>query len=254
MILFLPGMVGVLSFLLVDLSTLIALIPSPPGTQIPTIPALKLLSLIQPTLILALAVFAGVALANRVGLSAPAAEALATGGDSLTALKPQLVPGLIGGVVGGSCIVITSALFKPLLEPEVIERISEFMRLFPVPIRLLYGGITEELLLRWGFMTLLVWLAWRFLQQRRDAPSRTVFVAAIVISSLLFGVAHLPVAFMLFPEPGIALIGFIIIANSAFGLIAGYLYWRNGLESAIIAHMTAHLVMIAASYAGIYFR
>lgn len=237
-----------------DLSALIALVPSPPGTQIPTIPALKILSVIQPTLILALAVFGGVALANRVGLSAPVAEALATGGDSLTALKPQLVPGLVGGVVGGSCIVITSALFKPLLEPEVIDRISEFMRLLPVPTRLLYGGVTEELLLRWGFMTLLVWLAWRFFQKRRDPPSRTVFAGAIVISSLLFGVAHLPIAFMLFPEPGIALMLFVIIANSAFGLIAGYLYWKKGLESAIIAHVSAHLVMIAASYAGIYFR
>ena len=247
-------MAGVLSFLLVDLSALIALVPSPPETQIPTIPALKLLSLIQPTLLLALAVFGGVALANRVGLSAPAAEALATGGDSLTALKPQLVPGLIGGVVGGSCIVITSALFKPFLEPEVIDRISEFMRLVPAPTRLLYGGITEELLLRWGFMTLLVWLAWRFIQKRRNAPSRAIFAVAIVISSLLFGVGHLPLAFMLFPEPSIALIVFIIIANSAFGLIAGYLYWRKGLESAIIAHMSAHLVMIGASYAGLYFR
>ncbi len=46
---------------------------------------------------------------------------------------------------------------------------------------------------------------------------------------------------------------FIIIANSAFGLIAGYLYWKKGLESAIIAHMSAHLITIGASYTGVYF-
>jgi len=39
---------------------------------------------------------------------------------------------------------------------------------------------------------------------------------------------------------------FIVLANSFFGLVAGYLYWRKGLEAAIIAHMSAHIVFIAA--------
>ncbi|MGH9908665.1 MAG: CPBP family intramembrane glutamic endopeptidase, partial [Pyrinomonadaceae bacterium] len=251
---FLAGMAGILSFLLIDLSAMLALVPVPAGTKIPTFtPALKLLSLIQPSLILAVAVLVGVTLASRVGLRAPVAEALAARREVGSALRPQVVPGIVGGVLGGIVIVLVSVLFKALLPLEILERIGRFGRFVPVPTRLLYGGITEELLLRWGFMTLLVWLAWRFLQKGRTTPTNATFVGAILISSLVFGLGHLPIAFMLIPEAGVALTLFVIIANSAFGLMAGYLYWKKGLESAMIAHMTTHLVMFVATYAGFYF-
>ena len=59
------GLAGVLSFLLVDQSALVALLPIPAGAEIPQLtPALKLLSLIQPAMLLALTVLAGVALSE----------------------------------------------------------------------------------------------------------------------------------------------------------------------------------------------
>src|SRR5436309_1761808 len=77
-ILWLAGMAGVLSFLLVDLSKLIEILPVPAGTQLPSsIWVLKLLTLIQPTILLSLAVFVGVLLASKIGLSSPVAEAIA---------------------------------------------------------------------------------------------------------------------------------------------------------------------------------
>jgi len=33
----------------------------------------------------------------------------------------------------------------------------------------LYGGITEEVLLLWGSMTVFTWLTWRFVQRRSGA-------------------------------------------------------------------------------------
>jgi hypothetical protein len=254
LILFLPGMAGILSILFVDLSALVALVPVPPGTEIPTItPALKLLSVIQPTLVLAVAVLVGVNLALKVGLSVPVAESIALGHGWPSALKPQVVPGLLGGAIGSVLIVLLTLLFKPLLLPETVDRISAFVQLVPLPTRLLYGGITEELLLRWGFMSLLVWLSWRLIQRKSAAPTQASFIAAILLSSLVFGLGHLPIAFLLSPDAGVALVLFVVIANSAFGLIAGYLYWRKGLESAIIAHMSTHLAIAGASYIGLYF-
>ena len=35
-------------------------------------------------------------------------------------------------------------------------------------------------------------------------------------------------------------------ANALFGFVAGFLYWRRGLEAAMIAHMVAHLIMVSA--------
>ena len=253
-ILWLAGLAGVISFLLIDLNALIAMLPIPPGTEMPlSIPALKLATVIQQAIILAVAVLVGVVLAAKVGLSSPVAEAAASGGDSVAAFKPQIIPGIIGGLAGGVSLVLIAAALKPFLSPEVFARLGEYGKILPLPTRLLYGGIIEELLLRWGLMTLLVWAAWRLFQKGQNRPKPAVFVGAILISSVVFAISHLPMAFMLFPELTLALKLFVIVGNSAFGLIAGYLYWKKGLESAMIAHALAHVVMFTASYFGAYF-
>ncbi len=186
-ILLLAGLSGVLSFLLVDLKGLIAILPIPPEMEIPPITfGLKLLSLIQPSIILSVAVLVGVALASKVGLTSPVAEAAARGTNLVSALKPQIIPGVVGGLAGGLAIVLVTAFWKPFLPPEVVALISEFVKSTPLPTRLLYGGITEELLIRWGLMTLLVWAAWRLFQKGQDKPKPVYFVAAILISSIVF--------------------------------------------------------------------
>ena len=193
LILFLLGFTGVASLLLIDISAIVALLPA--TIDVPTItPSLKLLSLVQPTLILIVAVLIGVALAPRVGLSAPAAEALADGdgGDVFTSLRPQLAPGVLGGLAGGICIVLISLLTKPFLAGPAIDRIGKFSRILPLPTRILYGGITEELLLRWGLMTLIVWAAWRVLQKGQNQPTSAYFVGAILPSSLVLALDIFP--------------------------------------------------------------
>lgn len=251
LILFLLGFAGVLSILLIDLSALAALIPAadPP----PITPAIKILSLIQPAVLVGVAVLIGVALAPKIGLSAPAAEALAAGEQVLPALRPQLIPGVLGGVIGALAILVTHAVFKPLLTTETVERISRFGSLLPIPTRLLYGGLTEEVLIRWGLMTLLVWIVWRLFQKRLDKPTSVCFVVAILVSSILFGLGHIPIASVVLPQITLVVVLFVIIANSAFGVVAGYLYWKYGLESAMIAHVLCHVVLAVASRVGAYF-
>ena len=250
-ILWLAGGAGVLSFLLVDLGALLAQLPVPAGEEIPRVtPALKVLSLIQPLVLMSVAVLIGVALASKVGLSSPVAEAAAGKGQIGGALKPQIIPGLIGGFLGGVGIILIGLLWKPFLPAELVARSMQLNKLLPLATRLLYGGVTEELLLRWGFMTLLVWGAWRLFQKRHGEPRTYCFIGAIIASSIVFGLGHLPLVFVLVPSPNVALILYVIVGNSVFGLIAGYLYWKKGLESAIIAHMLAHLVMLTANFLG----
>jgi hypothetical protein len=251
-ILWVAGTVGVLSFLLVDLTALLALLPVPAGRKIPPVtPALKFLSLIQPTVLLSIAVLIGVALASKVGLSSPVAEAAAGNGQLASALKPQIIPGLIGGFIGGLGVILNWLLWKPLLPREFVERSVELNKLLPLPTRLLYGGFTEELLLRWGLMTLLVWTAWRLFQKGKGKPQTVYLIGAIIASSVVFGLGHLPLVFVLVPDATIALVLYVIVGNSFFGLIAGYLYWKNGLESAMIAHMLAHIVILTAIFIGV---
>jgi hypothetical protein len=250
LLLFLAGFAGILSLLLLDLSALMAILPPREGTKLPSLWLLKLLSLIQPTLLLALAVFVGRLLAPKVGLSAPAFEALARGKSFVAALRPQIIPGVIAGLIAAVVIVVSWALLRPSLPAEFVSRAEAFNRLAPLPMRLLYGGITEEILLRWGLLSLLVWAAWKVFQRGRRQPGAVCFAGAIIISSIVFGVGHLPIAVALGGSLTLPIVAYIITANSVFGIIAGYLYWRKGLEAAITAHIVTHVGIVSAVYLG----
>ena len=198
-------------------------------------------SLVQSALLLAVAVWAGVRLTPPVGLRAPAFEAVATGRPVGPAIIPQLLPALIAGVLGG---ILLFAAFRNAPTP-----VAELQERFAIPIaaRVLYGGITEELLLRWGLMTAIVWFAWRFLQNQKG-PVRAGFVwIAIAASALIFAAGHLPAASVLLGALDVPIVVFVMGINTMFGLLFGFLYWRYGLESAIIAHALAHVVSYVAN-------
>ncbi len=250
-LLWMAGMAGALSFLLVDLSALLANLPVAAGTSPPFSPwLLKLLSTIQTSVILSVAVWVGVTLASSVGLSSPAAEAAAGKGHIASVLKPQIVPGLMGGLAGGVAILSTWLLWKPFLPAVFVTRAEQLNKSLPFLTRLLYGGIVEELLVRWGLMTFFVWLAWRLLQKGQGKPRVIFFVMAILISSIVFSLAHLPLASALGVGFTVAIVSYVVAANSVFGLIAGYLYWKKGLEAAVIAHMLTHVIITAGIYFG----
>ncbi|MBI4781775.1 MAG: CPBP family intramembrane metalloprotease [Oscillatoriophycideae cyanobacterium NC_groundwater_1537_Pr4_S-0.65um_50_18] len=229
-LLWLAGMAGVISLVLLPLPSL------PKGA--PPAAVVRLLMLVQPTVLLSVAVLIGVLLAHRLELRAPGAEALAAGQSWRQAIVPQLLPGAVGGLISGGLLTAIALLSRPLLPPA-------FKATEPTPllVRFLYGGITEEILIRWGLMTLLVWLSWRFGQQRQGKPQARWVVVAIAVSSLVFAMAHLPYAIALGLPLTPPLLGFLLIQNSLFAGVAGYLFWRYGLETAIIAHLTVHAVL-----------
>ena len=208
----------------------------------------KIISVIQPTIIVTLAVAVGVWLSPSVGLHSPAAEAAANGEPFFPKLKPQILPGLIAGLATGVALVASWVVAKPFFTEEFVNRALEFNKFMPHITRFLYGGLTEEILLRWGVMTFLVWAKWRIFQKGEGTPKTRYFVAAIVISAVVFGMGHLPIASMLAGGLTLPIVIYVITANSIFGIAAGFLYWRRGLEAAMIAHISAHVVLISAIY------
>jgi hypothetical protein len=189
-------------------------------------------STLQGCIFLGIAVCIGAFLAPKVGLRAPVLMAWAERKPLGEAAKVVLVPGLAGGVLGAAVTLLSAMSAPPELKVE---------NPIPALARVLYGGVTEELLMRWGFMTLVAWVLWRLFQRRAGKPSAVVIVSAIVAAGLMFGAAHLPAAALLVANLTPGVIVFIVAGNAAFSLIAGWLYWKAGLEAAIIAHITTHL-------------
>jgi hypothetical protein len=254
LVIWLAAMAGVLSFLLVDIDVIARSLPVPEGMPPPELPPaalLKLAAIFQPAVLVSVAVIIGIWLAPKVGLHAPAAEAFADRESIWPALRPQIIPGIAGGIVCGIAIVATWIIAKPLMPSEFVTKAVEFNKFIPHAVRILYGGFTEEILIRWGVMTFLVWLLWRIFQ-RGHGDVRPVFViGAILISAILFGAGHLPIAAALSGGLTLSIIVYVIVANSLFGIAAGFLYWRRGLEAAMIAHMFAHVVLIASIASGL---
>lgn len=225
----LPGVVAVVWALLPPLAANAAMFPLP-------LWAIVLLSGLQTAVLLALAVGVGVWLAPRVGLQAPAVSAWLRGQPVGPALRAQWLAGVLGGVAGATWLWALSRLAPEALKP------SDPGSAMPLVVKLLYGGVTEELLVRWGVMTLLLWLGWRLAQRGQGRPGAGVVGVAVVVSALLFAMGHLPAAQAMAGALTVPVVAFVLVGNTAFGLVAGWLFARRGLEAAVIAHVLAHLL------------
>lgn len=206
--------------------------------QVP-LQTLQIATAVQSILLVALASAIGTLLSAKVGLSAPVFSALASRCGVLPALRQQLLPGALGGLFG-ALVIIGFYGFAPSELAPLQNRNS-----LPLTARALYGGVTEEVLLRWGLMTFIVWAGWRLLQRGTGEPSVTIVWLAIGISALLFGISHVPsVAAALGAVPA-SVVAYVTLGNAVFGIAAGYLFWRYGLEAAIGAHVLAHVLAFA---------
>jgi len=195
-------------------------------------------SMLQSGVLVALAVWAGVALSRSLGLGAPVFEAALSGTGAWPALRPQLIPAAIVGLLAGGMLVLLGRI-----APTELLALGQTYDI-PLAAKLLYGGVTEEMLMRWGLMTALVWLPWRFIQKRRGLPRPAYVIGAIFIAALLFGALHLPAAAAMGASLTAPVVTYVIVGNTVPAVLFGFLYWRNGLEAAILAHALAHAAAV----------
>lgn len=197
-------------------------------------------------LLLALAVAVGLLLAPRLGLGAPVLCAWLERRPVAPVLRAQLLPGLCGGLGGGAWLWALARIapdaFAPLPGSE-----GAMQLLIDLP-----GTIGAELLLRWGLMTLLLWLAWRLLQRGQGAPGSGLVALAVLLVAALYACA--------LPGTEYALTGLwsqptllAALGDFALGLLAGGLYARYGLEAAIAAQLLAHALLYPFLWASAFF-
>lgn len=102
------------------------------------------------------------------------------------------------------------------------------------------AGIQEEIWLRLGVMTTLVWAGTRI--TRRTSPGTIIVWTANLLAALLFGAIHIPQAFI-FVGPGALVVAYALLGNGVPGMMFGWLYWRHGLVAAMISHFAADFVL-----------
>jgi membrane protease YdiL (CAAX protease family) len=105
-----------------------------------------------------------------------------------------------------------------------------------------YGAVAEEVLLRLCVQTLCAAGLRRLRGETVTPPTGATMWPAIAISTLLFGAGHLPAVSRIVPLTP-ALIARTLLLNGIAGVVFGDLYWKRGLEAAMVAHGTADVVM-----------
>jgi len=143
---------------------------------------------------------------------------------------------LIGALVGSLLGVLdqaTASVWRPA--GGELKTLLEASDLSGLTIGILYGGLAEEIILRWGLLSLIALGFSKFLNRR------VAIQLAIFLSAALFAAGHLPALFLVSPDPaGVVLVRTLAI-NLIAGIIFGYAYARTSLEAAFSAHMGFHI-------------
>ena len=207
--------------------------------------ALLVISMVQSAVVLGLMSFAGLWAARKLGLGIPLIDAWLSRKAPNTPVLPQVRDAIAFGVIGASLIVA----LDQFVFASALEGISTEQTTIPVWKGFLasfYGGITEEVQMRLFLLSLLA-LGLRALLRRGGAGLDValpggVFWTANIVVAIVFGLGHLPAMAQL-TEVTPELVARSVMLNGVIGIIAGYLFYRRGLEMAIVCHFSADIVL-----------
>jgi len=151
--------------------------------------------------------------------------------------------GLLGLVLGMAILGILVFGLVPL-EPALATRLrSRAGAPGWLPVALAFeSSVLEEVLFRLFLLSCLVWLVARGWRRDVQEAAPVVVWSAIGVSSVAFGLAHLPSWFSVAPATPL-LVGSVLGLNAVAGIALGRVYWRCGLEAAIVCHFAADLAV-----------
>jgi hypothetical protein len=207
--------------------------------KIPPMNIIIAIGILQTSILVLIADAAGTVITPLIGFSAPFFEALITGENVWGSLQPQLLPSIALGIGGGLILVASYyVIFRPRLDEQTVRTMESLRMNLGLSGRLLYGGIVEEILTRWGLQSVLVWLTGTI----TGGITPGTIIVSIIITGILFGLGHLPSYLGAGCRRTPLFVAFEIILNLWASLIFGWLFWHYGLVSAMIAHMLFHVV------------
>ncbi|WP_254763508.1 CPBP family glutamic-type intramembrane protease [Natrinema marinum] len=243
-VLFAVGLLGIVALAVTTPAQLEAV---PDAPAVPTA-VLVVAVIVQSSVLLAIAVLIGCYAAPRLGLRSHLLERVSEGTPIGPNLRADLPTALGLGAVAGLVIVLAEAVFAPAIPADAgATEATVGAVLSSLPVRFLYGGLTEELLLRWGFLSLVAFALWKTVGRGTDRPSDRLLATAVVVAAVVFGLGHLPAASTTYGGLTPAVVAWIIAGNTIGGLAYGWLFWRRSLEAAMIGHMATHVIFVALS-------
>lgn len=187
----------------------------------------------------------GLLLANRTGFDLPFIKALLTRKPLGKLFKNEALAALISALILSVVAIIVLLLLKPAVQNDFASQglsLSDFEGRSQAPYWAMgfasfSAGTLEEIGFRLGLMSLIAFLGGLFWKDAAKRPASGVIWIAILLVALLFGALHISniAKFGLPLTP--SLIAYAVIGNFFPGVLFGWLYWKRGLETAILTHI-----------------
>jgi membrane protease YdiL (CAAX protease family) len=163
-----------------------------------------------------------------------------------TKLQEHLAISVVLGILAGLALVLLDLLLDSIFVfPDIASgagapsAILGFLASF-------YGGIGEEVLLRLFLVPFLCLLIIGTMRLFRIAKTwnytDNIMWVSIILASIIFGLGHLPAtaAIMTITPPVIIR---AVLLNGIGGVVFGWLFFRKGLEFAMISHFSLDIIL-----------
>jgi len=204
---------------------------------------LLIVQIIQNTVLFAVLIGLGLFIAKKIGFGLPILEGWLEGNEVRSYLKSILGISIGLGVAAAILIIVFDNIFS-LMGVTLIGATTTQINppAWQGFLASFYGGINEEIMMRLFLMSLFVWIFYKIKKTAQGKPTSIGVWLAIIITAVLFGIGHLPITSAITAiTPGIILRA--IVLNGIGGIIFGWLYWKKGLESAMISHFSTDIVL-----------
>jgi membrane protease YdiL (CAAX protease family) len=194
---------------------------------------------VQSLILFSIAISLGLFFTKKVNFQLPLLETILEKGNYKKVLQSILVMSVLSGIAVAAIIYGLDTIFT-ILGAEVTTHQS-FAPIWQTLLASFYGGVTEEILMRLFLMTLFIWIGMKLYRQRE--PSTASIIIAIFLAAIIFGLGHLPITASLTKITPLV-VSRAVILNGIGGIAFGWLFWKKGLESAMIAHFTADIFLL----------
>ncbi|MGE5431368.1 MAG: CPBP family intramembrane glutamic endopeptidase [Syntrophomonadaceae bacterium] len=236
--------------LLMILNIIAALLSIPFGNVLsgrPAIEPYELIYIIPFQIVLTLFIYTfvisiGINLSGRYGYDEPVFKSFLYKRKYPENVKQDLSYSLLAGIAVGICLMVLSYIWTLISPLHTAKHVN-----IPGP---LYGflvsvsaGISEETVFRFCLLQVFIWLGGYLIKDEYVKSAGLLFWTANFLSGIAFGMAHIPNLAATGTEMNFSTISMTVSLNLIAGMSYGYLFFKYGLLSAMIAHFSTDIVL-----------
>lgn len=193
----------------------------------------RIAAVTQSLLISLVACLAGAYAAPRIGINTPFFSAIAELSikDLSAVLSTQIMPALL--------LCVPVSLGAALLY-SVFPRYRTIFQYFSMPlgVRVMHEGIVEEIVFRWGLLTIVAYIV----NIKFIADRDTAIWVAICVSALASSLVHISDLVSFTPKNIFGKLTALMLVNFWSALWYGWLLFQYGLMAAIVCHAAVAVI------------